>query len=96
MLGCNLTKIHNEALGKIMKLSSAFWTRHTKKSIIENFKQEAVDIDINIEYPPRALHRETLKLNKINYFSDHLPIFKEVHDNMLIISWNIGVGENKN
>ena len=32
-------------------------------------------------------------LNKIKFFSDHLPIFEE-NENTVIISWNIGIGEN--
>jgi hypothetical protein len=96
MSACDMDTIHSNALKKIETISNNFNACFTanKSSILKKFLKRDMDIS-KVVYPPNpsSLLRNRFLSNKVKYFSDHLPIFEE-SDNMIIISWNIGIGEN--
>ena len=92
MAECNIHKIHSDAMGKIQSISHNFikYFNSNKVDILRNFMKNGRDT-VDINYPPPY---ENAKIfNITNYFSDHVPILKEL-DDMIIISWNIGIGDN--
>ena len=93
MAVCNTEKIHSDAMGKIKLISDNFTKdfNFQKVDILKKFMKNEGEKIVVIDYPPSD--RRAKIFNITNYFSDHVPILKEL-DDMIIISWNIGIGDN--